>query len=75
MVVPGAENGGGWVCGRRTSDRGNKHGNNSNTSDAWNDLGASKRENCGNSAQKTKLYEDHQLCALYLFICSATDCK
>ena len=43
MIVPGdADVDGGGVCGRRTSDRGNKHGdNNSNTSDAWNDLRAS----------------------------------
>ena len=51
MIVPGDADGGGWVCGRRTSDRGNKHGDNNNTSDAWNDLQASNRENGHNSAQ------------------------
>ena len=49
--VPGDADGGG-VCGRRTSDRGNKHRDNNNTSDAWNDLQASNRENAGNSALK-----------------------
>jgi hypothetical protein len=63
VPVPGDADGGG-VCGRRTSDRGNKHGDNNNTSDAWNDLQASNRENAENSAQKTNSYEDHQLCAL-----------
>ena len=64
MIVPGDADGGGWVCGRRTSDRGNKHGDNNNTSDAWNDLRASNREKGDNSAQKQNSHEDHHLCAL-----------
>jgi hypothetical protein len=62
VPVPGDADGGG-VCRRRTSDRGNKHGDN-NTSDAWNDLQTSNRKKGEKSDKKPNSHEDHQLYAL-----------
>ena len=75
MVVPGDADGGGWVCGRRTSDRGNRDGdNNSNTSDAWNDLRASSGKTAFIQPQNQITRRSSTLCS-FLYIRSCGNCK